>query len=602
LVTLLVAVVLTGTVNATGDLAFVTALGSTGNDNGGATIIDGSGNIFVTGTFEGTVDFDPSDTKVMLTSAGGRDVFVAKYSSTGALVWARQLGGSGDDRASGLARTSKLPCKNPPQCENIYITGSFTGTADFDPGDGTARLTSDGLTDIFICTLDGLGNYVWARRLGGPGVDTATDIAVDASDNIYTTGYFSETVDFDPGTGVDHRVSAGGADVFIVKLDRSGAHVWSRRMGGIDDDGAGGLAIDTSGNVYATGSFRGTARFMGDEIASFGSDDIFVIKLDSEASRIWVKQMGGSESDAGNDIDVDASGNVYTTGTFKGRADFDPGDGVSRLTSAGNDDVFVSKLDRAGHHVWTRRVGGSDADRGEGITKDSQGHVYIIGSFRGTVDFDPADSFHYNLASAGSTDIFALKLNSSGLFIWARGMGGSDSDAGSDIAVDLANNVVVTGLFAGTADFNSRLRTVRWRTSSGGADIFLAKLTQLTPDLGFAIGVGSDEDDFGRAVVTDSEGNVYVTGAFRNTVNFDPRGPVSLELSSASYDWPDVFVAKYSSDGRLAWVRSLGGTGFDAGFDITVGTEGSIYVTGRFEDVAWVGPVPEPRISIHLNR
>lgn len=590
------ALALSGDVKATGDLSVVTTLGSTGADVAVATIVDASGNVFVTGTFEGTVDFDPSDSNVTLSSAGERDVFVAKYSSTGALVWARRLGGSGNERSGGLARNSLVTCKNPP-CEIIYATGWFEGTADFDPGNGVARLRSEGFTDVFVCALNSSGNYVWARRLGGIGVDAATDITSDKLGNVYATGFFTGTVDFDSGAGTDEQESAGGADLFVAKLDRTGNHVWSRRMGGSEDDGAGGITVDGSGDVYITGSFRGAARLVADELTSSGDDDVFVLKLSRDGELTWVKQLGGTGADVGNDIDTDSSGNVYVTGTFRGRMDFDPGNAVSRLTSAGDDDIFISKLTGRGNHVWARRAGGNGVDRGYGITTDPSGNVYVTGSFNGALEFDPDSSSDLNLSSAGREDVFVLKLNANGIFAWGRGIGGNESDASSDVALSSSNRLVIAGSFTGTADFNPRRTQVNRRTSGGGTDAFFVTLTQGTPDLGFALGVGADEDDVAHGMIADSAGNVYVTGAFRNTVDFNPRGPARVERSSSSFDLPDVFVAKYSPVGSLIWVQTLGGTGFDAGFDVATDGESFVYVTGRFEDVAFINENAQVRVN-----
>ena len=171
--------------------------------------------------------------------------------SAGNFVWARQLGGTGN----GIAVDAS---------GNVLTTGSFGGTADFDPGAGTNNLTSAGSFDIFISKLDSAGNLSLAFAVGAAagGTDKGQAIATDAAGNVYTTGYFQGTIDFDPGPGVSLMTSAGGTDIFVVKLDSAGNFVWARQFGGTSDDQGNGIAVDASGNVLTTGYFKGTADFV----------------------------------------------------------------------------------------------------------------------------------------------------------------------------------------------------------------------------------------------------------------------------------------------------------------------------------------------------
>ena len=276
--------------------------------------------------------------------------------------------------------------------------------------DPTFNLTSSGGSDVFVSKLDSDGNFVWAKSMGGTGFDFGFGIAVDGSGNVHTTGQFrSTTADFDPGPGTFNLTSSGSSDVFVSKLDSSGNFVWAKSMG---SSLSFGIAVDGSGNVHTTGSFSGTADFDPGpgtfNLTSSGDLDVFVSKLDSNGNFVWAKSMRGTGFDQGRSIAVDGSGNVHTTGSFSGTADFDPGPGTFNLFGGGNSKVFVSKLDSDGNFVWAKSMGGPRIDQGLGIAVDGSGNVHTTGSFDGTADFDPGPGT-FNLTSSGS-DIFVSKL------------------------------------------------------------------------------------------------------------------------------------------------------------------------------------------------
>ncbi len=458
----------------TGDFESAVRFGSTGLDEGTAITTDDSGNVYTTGSFSGTVDFNSSTRVTNLVSAGSRDIFVTKTDSSGNLVWARRMGATESDQANGIAVDDS---------GNVYTTGSFGGTVDFNPGGGIANLTSAGSADIFVSKLDSAGNFVWARRMGGKIFDHASGIAVDGSGNVYTTGSFGDTADFDPGSGTASRTSGGGLDIFVSKLSSAGNYVWARGMGGALNELATGIAVDGSGNVYTTGNFVGKVDFDPSggttNLLSDGEEDIFVSKLSSAGNFVWARQMGGISIDQSTGIAVDGSGNVYTTGSFQGTADFDPGFGTAILASAGSMDVFVCKLNNIGDIVWAKQMGGTSDDSPAGIAVDGVGSVYTTGYFEGTADLDPGSGTQ-NVKSVGGRDIFISKLNSDGNFVWARSMGGPLTfDDTQGIAVDGVGNVYTTGGLFGTADFDPGLGTTNL-TSAGGTDIFVSKLS---PDM-----------------------------------------------------------------------------------------------------------------------
>ncbi len=227
------------------DFGFVVTPGGAGIDHGLGIDTDAASNVYVAGNFMNTVDFDPSEAVVELTSFGQEDIFVAKYSPAGALIWVRQLGGTGRDYGFDVAVDG---------AGNVYATGGFRGTADFNPGAATFNLMSVGPQDAFVCKLDSSGNHVWARQFGGNSADfgasndLGTGIDVDSAGNVHTTGLFWLTADFDPGVGVANLTSAGGSDVFVSKLDTNGNFVWARQFAGAADAGVEDISVDAAGS------------------------------------------------------------------------------------------------------------------------------------------------------------------------------------------------------------------------------------------------------------------------------------------------------------------------------------------------------------------
>ncbi|MFC1976173.1 SBBP repeat-containing protein [Chloroflexota bacterium] len=457
---------------ADGEFVWARSMGGDNWDTGFDIALDGAGNVYTTGFFKGTADFDPGPGVFNLISAGTAniylDIFVSKLDSDGNFVWARSMGGSNDDTGLGISADG---------AGNVYTIGRFQGTADFDPGPGTFNLTSAGSAgafDIFVSKLDSVGNFVWARSIGSSDQDKGFDIAVDETGNVYITGLFEGTVDFDPGPGTFNLTStSGSADIFVSKLNSDGNFVWAQSMGGLNGDIGLRIAVDGAGNVYPNGSFRGTTDFDPGpgtfNLTSAGDADIFVSKLDSAGNFVWAWSKGSSGFDEGLGIVVDGTGNVYTTALLQ-----------DAVASSSDADIFVGKLDSAGNLVWGRSMGSPGFDKGYGIALDRPGDIYITGTFHGTVDFDPGPG-EFNITSDGDGDIFVSKLDSDGNFVWTRSMGGAKFEEGIGIVVDETGNIYTAGRFQGTADFDPGSGTFNL-TSTGFDDIFVSKLTGSTPD------------------------------------------------------------------------------------------------------------------------
>lgn len=460
---------------------------------------------------------------------------------SGNFVWAKGVGSIDEDRGRDITVDAN---------GNIYTVGFFNGTVDFDPSASIFNLISAGNNDIFITKMDKDGNFIWAKQMGGAGYDSGFGITLDSNGNIYTTGYFFDTADFDPSTSTANLISAGMEDTFVTKLDNNGNFLWAKRIGGANYNVGNDIVVDLNNNVYFTGYFSGTTDFdpgagTAELIApNFSTTNIFVAKLDSNGSFIWAKSMTGTEPGYGYSIALDSNNNVYTTGTFMGTVDFNPGASTYNLTSAGFYDAAISKLDSNGNFVWAKQIGGTDIDDGGniGISVDSNNNIYITGTFQGTADINPNAAGIFNLTSAGISDVFVTKLGSAGEFVWGTSMGGTNWDISSDISTDANGDVYITGYFNGTADFDPSTSIFNLN-SNGNYDIFAVKLNN-NGTFNWAKGMGGTDDDRASSLFTGADG-IYITGGFNGVADFDPGMGTSNINSAGSFD---IFISKLEQD------------------------------------------------------
>ncbi len=348
-------------------------------------VIGHSGNIYSSGFFNDTVDFDPGPGQYNLVSAkGNSDIFICKQNTSGSLLWVKQLTGP-----DFIAKSNQ----SVDDSGNVYISGTFSGTVDFDPGIATNYLTSSSMDDIFIVKLDSSGNFLWVKKLDGPSQNRSWVITFDHSGSICIAGFFYSTTDFDPGPGIYRLNTIGGQNPFILKLDASGNFIWVKQF------------ISNTMEIFS--------------------------------------------------LTTDAKGNIYTTGEFKYSLDFDPGPGSFNLSASGSGsaDIFISKLNTDGNFVWAKRIGGQDEDWGYAIAADNDGNIYCAGNFQKLVDFDPGPAT-YNF-TAFLEDMFILKLDSSGNFKLAKQIKGIITAQPFCLCIGYFNDIYITGFFYGPAiDFD----------------------------------------------------------------------------------------------------------------------------------------------------
>ena len=328
--------------------------------------------------------------------------------------------------------------------------------------------------------------WEWAASSGGSSNRTydgnqGRGIAIDSSGNAYVTGYLRDTATF----GSTVLTCFGEWCIFVAKMNSNGSWQWAVKAaaGSVNSTAVGGMghgiAVDSSGSVYVTGSFLGTAEFgdntlvwkgKGDSTAIPPPPDLFVAKLNNTGSWQWATGLGSTGNDHGRDIAIDSADNVYVTGAIGGSV-FDE-DGVTLLLGhAGYQDLFIGKLNNSGSWQWVTRAGGTGTDTGYGIAIDSNDDVYITGNFGNTFWYFENNQHHKHVNSSGSSDIFIAKMNSSGSWQWVIGSGGSGQDEGLGIVIDSTDNIWVTGFFHGTAVFGSMNIS-----ASGDYDAFFARI------------------------------------------------------------------------------------------------------------------------------
>jgi hypothetical protein len=498
---------------------------ATGNASGGYGSVclsmtkDNAGNLYCLYEYSGTnVDFDPGAGTAYLTSNGDRDMAIASYTSAGSLIWVKGIGGS--DR--------ELPRDIFWNNNHLYIAGSFSTTVDFDPNAGVQNKTSADMWDIFMLKLSDAGNFVWVNTFGGVGHDEGWQIKADYAGNVVITGGISSTVDFDPGAGVSNLNGLGTYDAVVAKFTSNGNYIWAKKIGNTGYDYPYSLGIDNANNIYYGGIFQGTVDFDPNagvqNVTGSGGTDGFVASLDQNGNYRWVTPINASYVYS---IGLDNANNVIITGNFNGTQDFDPGAGITNLTSNGNADIYLAKYTSAGALTWAFSVGGGNFDYGYEISIDmATNEIYTCGAFDGTnIDFNPGAGV-YNQTS-NNRDMYLACYTPSGGFKWARRPTGSSNDNAYYILFDNASQAVyMCGGFGTTVNFNVEGGTNNL-SAAGNPDGHVEKYLQGSP---LPIELG----DFSMVCTTNQVEFIWTTYSELNNAFF------TLEKSADLIQWEEV--------------------------------------------------------------
>jgi len=366
--------------NASGVYLWAKRLGGTAQDFGEGIAVDGNGDVIVTGEFQNTVNFGGGP----LTSTGGRDIFIAKYSgATGAHLWSRRYGSYYDDEATAVAVDAS---------NNVVITGQFQG--------GLTPAIYRSNRNNFVIKLSSAGAEAWVTMLPGNTDNRGEQIAVDGSGNVIVEGGFLGSLTCGSTTLQDPASMATA--IFMAKLSPTGTVSWCKSLGEPTFGGpyTGGLVADGSGNIYIAGQFRGTVDFGTGPVTSNWAD-AFVAKYGPTGAAAWVRVYGGGTNDGARGLALDGSGNVTVVGLFGGTVDF----GAGAMTAvSGQQDLFVAKYTPTGSALWSKHYANAIAYPSKPIASDPSGNLVLTGYFSGTTNFGGPS------LTAGSTDLWLLSL------------------------------------------------------------------------------------------------------------------------------------------------------------------------------------------------
>lgn len=357
---------------------------------------------------------------------------------------------------------------------------------------------------------------------------------------------------------------------------------WIKSFGGSDalEDG-NAIAVDGEGNVYTVGTFYLTTDFdpgSGVYNLTANNTDAFIQKLDANGNFLWARMLGGQNDDQGLAVAVDAEGNVYFAGDFQNQATYTTQSGTQTLTSYGGYDGFLQKLDSDGNLIWIKQIGSNSTDGIASVKMDEQGNICLTGRFRNTLSFE-SETETVSITAVGnqSVDVYVLKLDSEGNFIWVKRLGGESNDEPQSMTIDIEGNIYLCGKFFYQTVLDSEGGAGNF-VSNGSFDCFIVKL-DYTGEFIWAKQIGGIENDWINDIAADAQGSIYATGRFKEVIDFDP-GTGTYELTSNNFY--NAFILKLTSGGEFEWVKSLTANAYSNGTSLAMSDNEEVYLTGSF--------------------
>ncbi len=582
-------------------------------ESANAVTTDANDNIYVTGTFRGAVDFDPDSGKTILsTGSSSSNNFIACYTKNGKLKFAKDI--TSGHLGYYTTSLSIAVDKN----KNLYVTGNFDGTSvDFNPGPDSTNITSvNGGEDIFFAKYDSVGNYVFAKKIGGYSYDQVSKITVDSKKNILICGdFYSGSVDFDPGTPkhILKRVSTN-ADLFFAKYDSNGNYIFAKNVGNYKANVANSIAVGKDDGFVLTGYFYGTqVDFDIDNpgthlLTSNGAYDIFIAKYDYNGNCNFAFNIGNKSGDIGSDIGLDSNENIICTGTYGGsNVDFDPGKKVYKLASTLPNNYYVAKYSYNGYFISAISLnGGIYADNFRiNCLHVTPANKILIGGFY-TDSFDVDAGPDSTILTSPAATMFVVKYDDNENYLGVI-HGDNYHDYAfpyskvSSSAIDKKGNVYVCGIFDGQYDFDPGKNK---NILASSADIygtddqnsFFAKYDK-NGNLIFAKAITSG-NNHANDIAVDNEGNIYLTGVSDGFTDFDPDSHTYyLETSDSSiHSSYNYFLAKYDNNGNLIYAKGDVADYYLNVASLALDNKSNICIAGLFNGLTDFDPGPNKHI------
>jgi hypothetical protein len=410
-----------------------------------------------------------------------------------------------------------------------------------------------------------LPSWQWASGNGGSASDNSNSIVVDAMGNSYVTGYFySSSIVF----GAYTLTNVGNYDMYTVKYDPSGTVLWAKSAGSIYDDSGSGITLNVDGEVLVTGYYSDVIVFGTYTLTNAGGTDIFVVKYDASGNVLWAFGAGDSNSESGNNIACDNSGNVFIAGSFlSGNLVI----GSSTLTNNGSTDAFLAKFSGNGSPLTAVGIGDAGIDGANDLTVDANGNVFLVGSFSSqTLAIGTNTLIDFN---SSYSDLFVAKFDNSANAIWANSSGGNFDDCAYGITLDKAGDIILTGYFKSVQiTFGATTLT---NSAIASCDLFVVKYNP-SGNVIWGRKAGGSLDEIGYDICNDQFGNIFVTGHLHSsTMVFNTYTITNNGIG-------DAFIAIYDPNGGEVWVDNIGGTSDDGASGVGIDYAGGIYVAGYF--------------------
>ncbi len=537
-----------------GNLLWAFSIGGTGNDWVRDVSIDEQGNVYVVGSCENTVDFDPSTGVYNLTANGGRGGYVAKYDSNGTFQWAFLI-----DSPAFWEGTAAIDYYQG----YIYIIGSIGGQADFDPGAGTYFLTSNGLADPYVAKYDTNANLIWAFSIGSATRDEGLGIYVDSlTQSIYAVGYLGDTIDFDPGSGVYKLAPVSAFDWYIARYDFNGGFKWAFVVGGKGyAEWCNNVRVDRWGNIYVVGVIEDSMDFDPGSGTYWvvppvqGAAALAMAKYDSNGVLQWAIALGDRNFSAiygKGGLYVDSAGGVWTINRFGRPLDFDYGSGVYVLDTVGGDDIYIVYYDSSGVFRRGYRIGSTGNDVPGGIWVDEQRQQLCIGGYVADSANIALDGSEVKIPGGFFLGVYRLSAAPNITFM-GDGLGGMDFDIGHSLRVDSSGAIYVAGVYRDSIDVLAGQGFYWLYAQDTGYEAFVAKYNN-NGSLLWARRMGGGGVIWVSDLEVDKQGRVYVVGGFKDTLDVD-------SMVFNAIDGVDGYVVVFDTMGMLIESHRLGGNG-----------------------------------------